>query len=98
MFFISLAILLGPLWSGKFQVIDMLNSSSSCAGISNYPIKVSAVTALPSGVVGGMPTICGGQSNGTESSACYAYNKTLASWTLLANLAVPRSDAAGAVV
>ena len=94
MFFISLAILLGPS-SGKFQIVDMMNSSSSCAGISNYPIKVSDYTG---GVIGGMPVFCGGETSGRESSACYAYNKTLASWTLLADLAVPRRGVAGAVV
>ena len=93
MLFISLAISLGPAYSGK-----LLNSSSSCAGISNYPISHSSYFRLTGGVIGGKPVLCGGETNGTESSACYAYNKTSDLWTLLANMVVPRRGPAGAVV
>ena len=97
-YFIYLVILLGP-GAGipNCQVIDALNWSSNCAGLANYPLgDISDLAA--GGVIGGMPVFCGGKTSSGEESACYAYNNTLDSWTLLANMAVSRRNAAAAVV
>ena len=94
-YFISLVILLGPGSSNKCQVIDVLDSSSSCADLGNYPIQNDVGAG---GVIGGRPLFCGGRTGMVEQSSCYAYNKNLGSWDLFANMAVPRRSSAGAVV
>ena len=80
---------LAPADSAASQVVNILDSSSTCQNIPDYPI---AVHQTGGGILDNVPIVCGGGSDdhGRQSS-CYKLDKDTVQWTLLTD-AFPAID------
>jgi hypothetical protein len=74
---------LAPADSAASQVVNILDSSSTCQNIPDYPI---AVHQTGGGILDNVPIVCGGGSDdhGMQST-CYKLDKDTIQWTLLTN-------------
>ena len=72
---------LAPADSAASQVVNVLDSSSTCQNIPDYPI---AVHQTGGGILDNVPIVCGGGSDdhGMQST-CYKLEKDTIKWTLL---------------
>ena len=72
---------LAPADSAASQVVNVLDSSSTCQSIPDYPVAVHQASG---GILDNVPIVCGGGSadHGMQST-CYKLDKNTVQWTLL---------------
>ena len=67
--------------SAASQVVNILDSSSTCQNIPDYPV---AVHLAGGGIVDNVPIVCGGYSDDHGRQAdCYKLDRDTIQWTLL---------------
>ena len=72
---------LAPADSAASQVVNVLDSSSTCQSIPDYPV---AVHLAGGGIVDNVPIVCGGYSDDHGRQAdCYKLDRDTIQWTLL---------------